>query len=92
VGKKGRYRGVARPYGATTIELSNDTYSALNEVLDILAKNVNLLRDCGAEEIKYYLAVSYQPEEDQCNLEFDVLFLKTLGELGVPLLISISEV
>ncbi len=89
VGKKGRYRNVPTPHGAARLELSNDNYSALQELLGILSKNINLLRDCGAEEIKYYLTVSYKPEEEQCNLEFDALFLKALGELDVPLLISI---
>ncbi len=89
VSKRGRYRHTPRPYGAAKISPRSTSHAAIQELLDILSTNAPLLRECGVEEIKYYLTVSYEPSEEQCNLEFDVGFLKALGELGIPLLISI---
>jgi hypothetical protein len=89
MGKRGRYRNAPMPYGAAHICSARDDYASLKEVLDNLAKNITVLRECGAERIQYWLVASCNLEEEQCNLEFDVTFLKTLAELQVPLLISI---
>jgi hypothetical protein len=89
VGKRGRYRNIPQPYGSASIESPREDYTALQDVLDALAKNINVLRDGGVQEVKYYLAVSCKADDEQCNLEFDVAFLKTLADLRVPLLISV---
>ena len=89
VAKRGRYRNKPKPYGSAKLTASVDTFDALQQLLDALSANASVLRECGAEEIKYYLTVSYNAKEEQCNLEFSATFLKQLCDLGAPLLISI---
>ncbi|HXT40404.1 MAG TPA: hypothetical protein VN887_10305 [Candidatus Angelobacter sp.] len=90
LGKLGRFKNAPQPYGSAELVPLDDSkgYAAMNALLETLSKGIAILRECGALDISFYIAVSYQ---DQANLEFNTSFLAKIAELKIPLLITVFE-
>ncbi|WP_167555399.1 DUF4279 domain-containing protein [Gottfriedia acidiceleris] len=86
---KGVYKDKASPYGDCVLyppekHKQTDDYGLL-WLAENLSKHLELIKNCGAENIDLVIGVFY---DGQCNFVLDPKAINIIGGLGIPLQIS----
>ena len=64
---------------------SDNCYYELEWIVNALVPNIEIIRDCDAEDIYLDIAVYYV---GQCNMAFERSLLKQIADLDIPFWIS----
>jgi hypothetical protein len=77
----GKYKNRSTPYGACSNTTPEDIENSnrINWMEDLIAQNLNLLRETGATEINYWLYWMGL----QANMEFSPNQIKKISDLGI---------
>ena len=92
--KRGKYKNKPSPIGSAYYKKNEfletwDEDFINNPFIKLLDNNINILRQCGADEIILDLEINYK---DQCNFAFSKNFINRISELGLSIYYSIYEV
>jgi hypothetical protein len=63
----------------------SDLFSETDTLLNAIERNIDAIRECGADDIVAYCTFEY---EGQCNLEFSPDKLRRLADLSITLAVS----
>jgi hypothetical protein len=88
IGKRGRYCGMATPYGSAIIEVSDKAeteWSRFDDLLTVLESCIDALREAGAEDITLSCSLFH---DGQCNFGFSQDEIRRIAALKVDFPIS----
>jgi len=88
VGKKGRYKGKAIPYGSASFSSNPDVSNQILWILNFIKDKIKIIRLNGGDSIKLKVVYSYK---GQCNCELGVEEISLLADFKIPFLFSVYE-
>jgi len=88
VGKKGRYKGEAIPYGSASFSSDPDVSNQILWMLNFIKDKIKIIRLNGGDSIKLKVVYSYK---GQCNCELGVEEISLLADFKIPFLFSVYE-
>lgn len=93
--KIGKYKNKPNPFGRAVLSFEwkpgepiEKNWNIRKSFIELIKSNLKSFRESGATDIHLYMSVAY---DTQCNFAFSAEELREIGDLGIPLLISVYQ-